>query len=76
MNLMTNKTFDLLKWIAIVGIPPTAAFVGTVGTATNWEYTGVTVTIITSLGTLLGAWVGVSHINYKKNSTEEEVDNG
>lgn len=63
---MNNRTYDLLKWIAIVGLPPIAAFVGTVGTATNWEHTSITVTSITALDTLLGAWVGVSHINYIK----------
>lgn len=63
---MKNKTYDTLKWIAIVGLPPVAAFIGTVGTAVNWEYTGITVTVITALDTLLGAWVGVSAINYKK----------
>ena len=63
---MSNKTYNILKWIAIVGLPPIAAFVGTVGTATNWEYTSIAVTIITALDTLLGALVGVSHINYNK----------
>ena len=63
---MSNKTYNILKWVAIVGLPPIAVFVGTVGTSVNWEYTGITVTIITALDTLLGAWVGVSHINYNK----------
>lgn len=67
---MSNKTYNILKWIAIVGLPPVAAFIGTVGTATNWEYTSITVTVITALDTLLGAWVGVSHINYNKESDE------
>lgn len=63
---MKNKTYDVLKWIAIMGLPPVAVFIGTVGTATNWEYTGITVTIITALDTLLGAWVGVSNSTYSK----------
>lgn len=63
---MSNKTYNILKWIAIVGLPPVAAFIGTVGTATGWEYTGITVTIITALDTLLGAWVGVSNSTYNK----------
>lgn len=65
---MSNKTYNILKWIAIVGLPPIAAFVGTVGTSIDWEYTGVTVTIVTAIDTMLGAWVGVSAINYKKDN--------
>lgn len=65
---MSNKTYNILKWIAIVGLPPISAFVGMVGTSIEWEYTGVTVTIITAIDTMLGAWVGVSAINYKKDN--------
>lgn len=63
---MTDKTYNALKWIAITVLPALAAFVGTIGTATNWEYTGLTVVVITALDTFLGTCIGVSSINYQK----------
>ena len=40
---MTNKTFDLLKWTALTGLPAVSALVGSTGTATGWEHTGITI---------------------------------
>ena len=63
---MSNKTYDILKWVAITVLPALAALVGTIGTATNWAHTGITVVVITALDTFLGTLVGVSSVNYKK----------
>ncbi len=63
---MKNKTYDILKWVAITVLPAIAALVGTIGTATSWEHTGITVVVITALDTFLGTLIGVSSINYNK----------
>ncbi|MGF2053627.1 phage holin [Vagococcus fluvialis] len=63
---MKNKTYDKLKWIAIIVIPAVATFVGTVGVATGWQQTDLSVTIITAVGVLLGSVLGVSNQKYKK----------
>ncbi|BDP50800.1 hypothetical protein EfmJHP10_22360 [Enterococcus faecium] len=34
---MNNKTFEVLKWFALVIIPALATFVGLVGKALNWQ---------------------------------------
>ncbi|MCV2506029.1 phage holin [Melissococcus plutonius] len=64
---MNNKTFDSLKWIAIVVIPALGTFVGVVGQAFNWSQASLAVTIIAAFGTFLGTILGVSHVNYKNN---------
>ncbi|MCV2519426.1 phage holin [Melissococcus plutonius] len=64
---MNNKTFDYLKWIAIVVIPALGTFVGVVGQAISWTQTDLAVTIIAAFGTFLGTILGVSHVNYKNN---------
>ena len=69
---MNNKTFEILKWIAIVVIPALATFVGLVGKAINWQYTDITVVIITGFGTFLGSVLGVSNRTYKMFSAESE----
>ncbi|MDT2490730.1 phage holin [Enterococcus avium] len=68
---MQNKTFEILKWVALIVIPALATFVGVVGKAINWEYTDITVIIITAIGTFLGTVLGVSNRTFKMFSSEE-----
>ena len=68
---MQNKTFEILKWVAAIVIPALATFVGVVGKAINWEYTDITVIIITALGTFWGTVLGVSNRTYKMFSADE-----
>ena len=68
---MNNRTFDILKWIAILVIPALATFVGLVGKGVNWRYTDITVMIITGFGAFLGSILGVSNRTYKKISSDK-----
>ena len=63
---LDNKQYDVLKLIALKILPALGAFVGTVGTALNWEFTAIVVTIITAFDTMLGTMLGVSTANYNK----------
>lgn len=65
--IFNNKTYDILKFVAITFIPALATFVGTVGIAVGYpEATGVIVTVLTAMGTFIGALVGLSSANYSK----------
>ena len=68
---MQNKTFEILKWVAVIVVPALATFVGVVGKAVNWEFTDITVIIITATGTFLGTVLGVSNRTYKMFSSDE-----
>lgn len=63
---MDNKTYDILKWVAMIVLPAAATFVGVVGKALNWEFTEITVVVITATGTFLGTVLGVSAAKYNK----------
>lgn len=65
MNL-SNKQYDFLKIIALKILPAIGTFVGTVGTALNWELTAITVTIITAFDAMLGTMLGISTNSYNK----------
>lgn len=68
---LTNKYYDILKFMAIIFIPALATFVGTVGVALGYpEVTGVIVTILTALGTFIGSLVGLSSVNYNGDTNE------
>ena len=65
---MSNKIYDILKWIAIVFLPALTTFVGVVLTSLDIGNSEVVLTIMTGFATFLGAILGVSNINYKKES--------
>lgn len=65
--MLNNKTYDVLKYFAITVVPALATLVGTVGVALGYQdVTGIVVTIITAVGTFIGALVGLSSVNYNK----------
>ena len=65
--MLNNKTYDILKYLAITVVPALATLVGTVGVALGYQdVTGIVVTIITAVGTFIGALVGLSSVNYNK----------
>ena len=65
---LSNKTYDTLKWIAIVGLYALATLVNGVGDIWNIPYTEQIVQTINLVGTVLGIVLGISNINYKKNN--------
>lgn len=70
--IIPDKAYDILKWVGLIVIPAVAAFIGTVGTAAGWDGTNLTVTVVTAVGTLLGAVLGVSTVTGKPVGSDEE----
>lgn len=66
--LLPDKAYTILKWVGLVALPAVGTFVGTVGTACGWEFTGIAVTVITAAGTLVGALLGVTTATAKPTS--------
>ena len=65
---MSNKVYDVLKWIAIVFLPALTTFVGVILSSLSVENSDIILTIMTAFGTFLGTILGVSNIKYKKES--------
>lgn len=64
--LLPDKTYKALKWTGLIALPAIATFVGSVGTAAGWGQTGLCVTVVTALGTLIGTLCGVSQVTAKE----------
>lgn len=63
---MSNKTYDLLKWVAQIFIPALTVFVGVVLNCFDVECTDIVVTIMTAFDAFLGALLGISTSAYNK----------
>lgn len=66
MLKMNNKVYDMLKWVAIVALPALSTFIVVVGKIWGWgDIAGMVAQTITAVAVLLGALLGISHIQYK-----------
>ena len=67
---LSNKVYDILKWIALVFIPALITFYGVVGNVLNIPYTDVILTIMGAFDVFMGSLLGISSSQYNKNIKE------
>ena len=68
---ISNKTYDILKYVALIFIPALVTFVTTAGVELGYPHTETLTVLISAFGTFLGALLVVSSNSYNKG-----VDNG
>jgi len=68
---MTNKTYDILKWIALVVLPAIGTLYFALSSIWGLPYGEQIVGTITAIDTFLGALLGLSSINYKNKQNED-----
>ena len=64
--MLNNKVYDVLKWITLVLLPVLPTLVGVILNCFNVSCTDIVLTIMTAITTFMGAILGISNINYKK----------
>ena len=67
---MSNKVYDILKWITLVFLPALTTLIGIILNCFNVSCTDIVLTIMTAVTTFLGAVLGISNINYKGDKNE------
>ena len=67
---LSNKAYDILKWITLIALPAIITFYGVVGATCNIPYTEQVLTIAVAFDTMLGALIGVSTSKYNKTLSE------
>ena len=75
---MSNKWYDRLKWVAILGLPALATAVRMIFALWGLPHADAVAGTIDTIAVMLGTWLGVSHIQYKnaqkeKGSIVEEI---
>ena len=67
--ILSNKVYDVLKWIALVALPALTTFYGVVGTTCNIPYTQEVLTIAVAFDAMLGTMLGISTNKYNKTNS-------
>lgn len=63
---MCNKVYDVLKWIAMVGLPALGTLYFALAGIWDLPYAEQVVGTVTAVDTFLGVMLGVSSMHYKK----------
>ncbi len=69
---MSNKTYDILKWIAMIVLPALGTLYFALAGIWNFPYGEEIVGTITALDAFLGAILGISSVTYNKHQPEIE----
>lgn len=64
--VFSNKIYDKLKWVALVGTNAFSALIITLGKIWGWDYAEAIAGTISAIGTCIGACLQISSANYKK----------
>lgn len=67
-TLLTNRAYDVLKWVCIIVLPALASLYRGVGTIWSLPYVEEIPQTIIVIDAFLGALLGVSTIQYNKNN--------
>lgn len=68
---LSNKTYDTLKWVALICLPALQVFWLTIGKVWNINYTVEIGATIGAVALLLGALLGVSTDNYRAGKIQD-----
>jgi len=71
---ISNRLYDILKWIALVALPAIQAFWLTIGKVWGFPYLTEIGTTIAAIGLLIAALIGVTSNNYYNDVDEEDED--
>ena len=71
---MSNKVYDVLKWISMVVIPAVVTMLGTILSVLKVANTNVILIIIGAVATCLGSILKKSNIDYMKREENKSED--
>lgn len=63
---LTNKLYDVLKYVATIGLPATATLYFALSSIWGFPYGEQVVGTITALSTFIGVLIGISTAKYRK----------
>jgi hypothetical protein len=70
---MSNKWYDRLKWVAILGLPALATAIRVIFGLWGIPHADAVAGTITAIAAMLGTWLGVSNIQYKNAQKDKQA---
>lgn len=70
---LSNRAYDILKWVAIIALPAIATFVVAIFEIWDIPFANEIAQTITAIATLIGALLCVSSMNYKADEELEDI---
>ncbi len=70
--MMSNKLYDILKWVALIGFPALGTLYFAVAGVWGLPYAEEVVATVTAIDTFLGVVLGISCANYNKADDSDE----
>lgn len=64
--MLSNKQYDIIKWVVILLLPALSVLVGTLGQAYGFVHTDLAVTTINAVTVFFGVITGVSTYQHNK----------
>lgn len=71
MVTMSNKTYDALKYVALIALPAVIALYGVVGVTWEIPETDRVLTTAAAVNTCIGALLGISSVKHNTHKNEE-----
>ena len=71
--MISNKVYDVLKWIVIVFLPALNTLIFALGNVLQFE-SSVICGIISAVTVFLGALIGVSSVRYSKEQEDKDEE--
>ena len=69
---LSNQTYDILKWIAMVVLPAVATLYFALAGIWGFPYGEEIVGSITAIDTFIGVILGISNVQYKRDIVSKE----
>ena len=63
---ISNKLYDILKWLCLIALPAASVLYSALAGVWGWAYAQEVATTINAVVAFVGALIGVSTANYKK----------
>ena len=61
-----NRVYDILKWLCLIALPAASALYSALAGVWGWAYAQEVATTINAVVAFVGALIGISTANYKK----------
>lgn len=68
---ISDKLYDIIKWILVTFVPALILLITTLGTIYNFDV-NIVVATISALATFVGGLLGISTANYYKNKSQSK----